>query len=304
MSSDLGALPRILKDPTRRRILDLLVQKGALSYVEILNALDIDHTGKLNYHLKLLGDLVAKNQVAQYVLTEKGELALQILSKFESVHPRKDAGVFRLSGTGVGKLLIVLVVPSFILSLIPLSADYFEATRLAIFFGIITVMLLIFGSVFILKRGQADNGNMSLLGAVKYGLFELALFFAPFLVLQLLVLPSSDPLPSIAVTLVYFVVLPGYVTWLLISSRLENHDMGQMLKATAVGSLILWTGVFLLALRGLIQPIRQSVSVGNSAAYSTNYAAVIIVLVAELSLFVGQLTTEGAYRLVWGKRRV
>jgi hypothetical protein len=123
-------------------------------------------------------------------------------------------------------------------------------------------------------------------------------------VLQLLVPSSSDPSPTVAVTLVYFVVLPGYITWLLLSSRLENHRMSQMLKATVVGSMILWTGVLVLALGGLIQPIHQSVSVGNSAAYSTNYAAVIIVLVGELSLFVGQLATEGAYRLVWGRRRL
>ncbi len=300
MSSDLGTLPRILKDGTRRRILGLLAEKGALSYVEILNLLEIDHTGRLNYHLKQLGDLVAKNQASQYILT----LAVQVLSKFESIQPVNDLGLFRLTRTGIGKLFLVLVVPSFILSLIPLSNNFFQATSLSIFLGIMTVMLLIFGSVFVMRTRRDGNGSMSLLGAVKYGMFELALFFLPFLLLQLLVPPSSDPPPSIAVTLVYFMVLPGYTTWLLISSRLENHHVDQMLKGAIVGSAILWAGVLLFAAQGLVPPLHRSASVGNSASYSTNYAAVFIILVAELSLFVGQLASEGAYRLVSWKRRM
>ncbi len=279
MSSDLGALPRILKDGTRRRILDLLAEK-------------------------LLGDLVAKNQASQYILTEKGQSAVQLLSKFESIQPGNDLGPFRLTRAGIGKLFLVLVVPSFILSLIPLSNDFFQATRLSIFLGIITVMLLIFGSVFVMRTRRDGNGSMSLLGAVKYGMFELALFFLPFLLLQILVPPSSDPPPSIAVTLVYFVVLPGFITWLLISSRLENHHVLQLLKGAIVGSAILWAGVLLFAAQGLVPPLHRSASVGNSASYSTNYAAVFIILVAELSLFVGQLASEGAYRLVSWKRRL
>ncbi len=70
-----------MKDPTRRRILDLLAEKGTLSYVEILNALEIEHTGKLNYHLKLLGDLIGKDEAGRYILTEKGRLGTQILLK-------------------------------------------------------------------------------------------------------------------------------------------------------------------------------------------------------------------------------
>jgi len=98
LSSDLGTLPRILKDFTRRRIIELLREKGPLTYVEVLNLLEIEHTGKLNYHLKLLGDLIEKDQAGMYSLTEKGQLAMQVLSKFAPMSSPSETSLIRLSG--------------------------------------------------------------------------------------------------------------------------------------------------------------------------------------------------------------
>lgn len=72
LGADLESLHGILKDGTRREILRLLHEYGHLSYVRIQELASIQHTGRLNYHLKVLGDLIAKDQDGEYQLTEKG----------------------------------------------------------------------------------------------------------------------------------------------------------------------------------------------------------------------------------------
>jgi|SRR5205807_59833 len=119
MPADLGSLHRILKDPTRRRILSALNEKGPLAYVEILGLLEIEHTGKLNYHLKLLGDLISKDDSGRYTLTEKGKLAVQVTSKFQRVSSQENQSTLHVGKIGLGKLLLVLSIPLFILSFIP-----------------------------------------------------------------------------------------------------------------------------------------------------------------------------------------
>lgn len=72
-------------------ILDLLNQKGPLAYVELQTLLGITHTGKMNYHLKLLGDLIVKDgQTGKYDLTEKGKLALVLMGKFPTAVAQAD----------------------------------------------------------------------------------------------------------------------------------------------------------------------------------------------------------------------
>jgi len=82
MSSDLTNLYKILKDENRQTIIALLEAKGALSYTELLEASGTGSTGLLNYHLKMLGDLVEKNSTGQYLLTEKGKVASSVLHNF------------------------------------------------------------------------------------------------------------------------------------------------------------------------------------------------------------------------------
>jgi hypothetical protein len=62
----------------------VLRQDGPMSYVDLLNTLKITNTGRLNYHLKVLGDLVKKDgQDGRYELSEKGVVALDLLDKFQ-----------------------------------------------------------------------------------------------------------------------------------------------------------------------------------------------------------------------------
>jgi len=82
MNVDLASLHKILKDPTRRKIVQHLSSKGQLTYMELMNLLEITNTGKFNYHLKILADLIQKEDDGRYSLTERGQLASQLLQKF------------------------------------------------------------------------------------------------------------------------------------------------------------------------------------------------------------------------------
>lgn len=82
MSSGLASLHKILKDKTRRQIVLLLNDKGTLTYTELKETLGFLTTGLLNYHLKVLDDLLAKNDVGQYLLSDKGKLAAKLLVEF------------------------------------------------------------------------------------------------------------------------------------------------------------------------------------------------------------------------------
>ncbi len=83
MVAGLNSLHRILKDETRRKTIFLLNEKGSLSYTDLMNTLGIANTGKLNYHLKMLNDLLMKTEDGRYTLSEKGTLALRLLQEFE-----------------------------------------------------------------------------------------------------------------------------------------------------------------------------------------------------------------------------
>ena len=90
MSSNIGSLHKILKDETRRRIILLLQEKGSLSYVDLMKALGITNTGKMNYHLKVLGNLLSKKDDYQYVLSEKGMLAYRLMQEFSEANTERQ----------------------------------------------------------------------------------------------------------------------------------------------------------------------------------------------------------------------
>jgi DNA-binding transcriptional ArsR family regulator len=110
MNSGIDSLHKILKDKTRRRIILLLREKESLSYTDLMNALEITNTGKMNYHLKVLGDLLSKGENGQYALTEKGMLASQLLIEF----PEKTVKQLRL---GISDTLLIGLA-GFLLALI------------------------------------------------------------------------------------------------------------------------------------------------------------------------------------------
>jgi hypothetical protein len=82
VSVDLESLHKILKHAIRRKIVLTLLEKKELTYVDLMNLVGVENTGKLNYHLKILSDLIEKDGNGKYRLTEKGQLASQLLLRF------------------------------------------------------------------------------------------------------------------------------------------------------------------------------------------------------------------------------
>jgi hypothetical protein len=93
MTSAIDSLHKILKDETRRKIILKVNEKGIVGYTDLMESLGIASTGTLNYHLKVIGDLLRKNDLGQYTLSEKGQLAFKVLTEFPegplSDQPRK-----------------------------------------------------------------------------------------------------------------------------------------------------------------------------------------------------------------------
>jgi len=97
LSVDLESIHRTLRHPIRRKILLTLLEKKEMTYVDLMNLLEVDNTGKFNYHLKSLGDLIEKNGNGKYRLTDKGHIASQLLQKL----PEKSLKTTPLSGGDV-----------------------------------------------------------------------------------------------------------------------------------------------------------------------------------------------------------
>ncbi|MFX1393893.1 MAG: FAD-dependent oxidoreductase [Promethearchaeota archaeon] len=69
----------ILSHPFRRKILLLLESEGYIPYTDLMEKLNLETTGQLNFHLKKIGSLINKDQKS-YFLTEDGKRILKILN--------------------------------------------------------------------------------------------------------------------------------------------------------------------------------------------------------------------------------
>ena len=130
MDADVG-LHKILKDSTRRQILLRLSRDGSLSYMELMNHLDIKNTGKLNYHLKTLDNLTEKGEDGKYYLTERGQRAVHLLENYPeklSLHGQQSSkrGI-KVPKKFVFRSLVVMLLCSSLLLAIPFIKESYEA---------------------------------------------------------------------------------------------------------------------------------------------------------------------------------
>ena len=84
-----------------------------------MNVVGVSNTGKFNYHLKILGDLIGKDQNGRYILTEKGQMAAQLLKKFPEKKPQPTI-LSMADAAVIGFVGVVLTVanPVFLVSAI------------------------------------------------------------------------------------------------------------------------------------------------------------------------------------------
>ena len=118
MKNGVASLHNILKDETRRKMVLLLNEKGHLSYTDFMRELEISNTGRLNYHLKVLNDLILKREDGQYVLSEKGKLAWCLLLEFteKNTQPSQIKPRWRrLFWTATSTLTVLITIANLIL---------------------------------------------------------------------------------------------------------------------------------------------------------------------------------------------
>jgi DNA-binding transcriptional ArsR family regulator len=233
-------LHSILKDPTRRQIIDLLSQKKEISYVELLNLLEINNTGKLNYHLKILGDLIRKSESGKYQLTEKGELAVSVMRKFSADLGFSSRSQFRW----LGGISLIFSVPIIVISLgLGLSSQE-SAASFAL--GVIGATLVVLGiATYTQHRGLSVNGLSNLRQVLTISTSNFLLVVLPALALFL-----SRPLFLPPATLVYLYVLPGLTSWILLTVRFGIFSLKAQLKSTIPSVAILLSLAFLTTVWG------------------------------------------------------
>jgi DNA-binding transcriptional ArsR family regulator len=114
LEADWASLHKILSDTTRRSILELLSEKESLTYTDMMTLLQITNTGRLNYHLKVLGSLISKDEGGRYRLSEQGRQAADLLRTFpERVPPERKLTGVKISAAVVLILIGVLLIASF-----------------------------------------------------------------------------------------------------------------------------------------------------------------------------------------------
>jgi len=140
------SLSDVLKHRIRRKIILTLSEKGSISYVDLMSIVGITNTGKLNYHLKILGDLIKKVESGKYSLSDEGQSAVQFLQKSVGKETERiplPISVFgsRAFNLGQGFIWVLLVGP--LLGVLFQWYLYF-ADRAGAFIGDPTIPLMIF----------------------------------------------------------------------------------------------------------------------------------------------------------------
>lgn len=209
MDQGLQSLHKALKDEKRRQIITIL-NEGRLSYTDLMNALSISNTGKLNYHLKVLGDLVTKTEDGRYTLTDKGKFTVTLLREVREKKSQAQAEAPFPRG-------YLLAASLFSVAIVAVDFGLFLFGQIAVtqFAGYLLTAAL--GFVFLvtaeklrIKRGSL-SANRQMLGAavsiVAAGAFvgAVALFFGGGLLIGALAQAG------------FRVLFPNFTSWIVFS---------------------------------------------------------------------------------------
>ena len=104
-----------LKHPVRRQILLFLEEQGEASFTQVQNAVGIEDTGLMSYHLKELAPLVEQSGRGKYRLSEVGQAGVELFQRVERERHRSSVTVRTeiekwLSETLVKSVLLVLLL--------------------------------------------------------------------------------------------------------------------------------------------------------------------------------------------------
>jgi DNA-binding transcriptional ArsR family regulator len=127
-TSDYDSIFAALKNPIRRQILILLEQKGEVSFTDIQDAVGINDTGLLSYHLKELKLLVEQSSRGKYVLSEIGQTSMVLFRKVEREQERTSKQVRNEIERYVGKIFFIFPIIALTL-MAPICVDIFISVK-------------------------------------------------------------------------------------------------------------------------------------------------------------------------------
>jgi len=81
---DVNKIFTALSHEIRREIIRILAEESPKTFSELMNKLDIRDTGTMVFHLRKLEGLVTKNERGEYVLTDLGRRAYQIMNQIKT----------------------------------------------------------------------------------------------------------------------------------------------------------------------------------------------------------------------------
>ncbi len=288
---------RLLKDDTRRKIVQFIGDRGQVTYTDILRELGIS-TGKLNYHLRLLSPLLARGEGGQYYsLDDLGRNAFALLQGFKQNE----------QANGNRQLLRRVSWIALSLSLLAMYYSLFGGVDLRIGLGFVSSALLI------LAVAAMYYSKMSF----DFGLSRVALFSAvavaygaPFVVGPLGLRVSSNPFeasavlnfgPSMINSAVFF---PTFLAWSLANKRRREWALSASIIAAVS---ILFLTVFLLGI--LLTPRSNGVyctTTGTGVACSMLSISSYISLQPAfllLTLFSNMVLTKSMLQKPWSLER-
>src|SRR3972149_1301109 len=119
----------LLRDPARRKIIELLGEQGKIGFKELRGSLGLG-VGTVYYHLDMLSDFIAQDKSRKYTLNDRGQLLYKSLRE-GSMPAALNTG--EALGHRMGRWFF-------------LSPVYYRMTRLEVFLPI-SIAVLFLGAV-------------------------------------------------------------------------------------------------------------------------------------------------------------
>jgi len=274
MPDEVSRYYTLLRDPARRKIIELLGEQGKLGFKELRSSLGLG-VGTVYYHLDMLSDFIAQDKSRKYSLNDRGQLLYRSL-KDGNMSPALKVGSEALSHR-LGRwlflspvfaqsvhlrtflplavaVLIVGAVGSAVAKQEPVFLFYFASTKsfenvaLMFLFYWVGLFLLADTTIYILFR--RTGGDLQLFACVGMAALPLTLF--PYVYIA--ILPYVIALvPPVSLWLPRLVLLIFQVwTLLLISSALSFGKGLRLDRSIIVTLVILYINIIFLILLGRV----------------------------------------------------
>ena len=261
----------MLRDPARRKIIELLGDQGKIGFKELRGNLGLG-VGTVYYHLDMLSDFITQDKSRKYALNDRGQLLYRSL-RDGNVSPALNVGsealghrlgrwlflspVFsrtvRMNAFLVGSIIILALgaVGSALDNLEPLFFFYFPSTRgfesIVLMWLFYWVSLFLIADVIIYVLFRRTGGDLQLFSCVGIAALPLAVF--PYLYMLFPYVYRGFPATNLWLSRAVLLILQVW-TLLLISSAFSFGKGLRLDRSIIVTLIILYLNIVLLILFG------------------------------------------------------